>query len=709
MSAGSWLRARDPGGLAFARAVRVTIVAPSLFAIALEVFHEPATATTAAFGAVSALVFSDFGGPVVERVRAYLLLGAAGAALLALGTLASGSTAWSVPITFGVAAAARFSGNFGPRWAAAVSPLILAVVLGALVPAPAVAIPDRVLGWAVALVVSAIASVVILPTRTSTRVSGISADAATALAALLRIALDEPDTTARADARATLGRVTLSLRTASLMPIRPGGPGAVAMARRQVVDRLTRIARMLDVAFREPSVAVSPEMRAIGDAAATVLDVSALVMLERAPVSDLVAALSVRDQLRTEVFDEIERSIETHEDPATVLARVDAGFMARAGAWHAETVGHNVAYLAGAPAPVSEDERIADVPETSFRAAIERLDEFVDVHARPSSVWFRDAARAGVALAAAVFVARELGVDHAFWVALATLSVLRSSAMATGQTAVAAAIGTGIGFGVSSGVLAVVGLDRTALWTALVIGMFAVGYLPQVGGFSAGQAAFTFLVIALFNLLAPIGWHAGLTRVEDIAIGVIVSTVVAMLFWPRRLEPLVAQLVAGLSSAVGALLTHSVNLVPSDVWRSARRDVTIAEARTRAAMVEFLVQQRSAPQIVEPWIARLGVASHARSASDAIVRLDALFPVPADAADSALGPALRPSAAAVGNALGSVLGPPAELTAATLAHETREAALAAIADASPATGPVVRDLLTRDWLIAVAEMLETRP
>ena len=314
-----------------------------------------------------------------------------------------------------------------------------------------------------------------------------------------------------------------------------------------------------------------------------------------------------------------------------------------------------------------------------------------------------------MSLAAAVFVARELGVDHAFWVALATLSVLRSSALATGQSAVAAAIGTGIGFGVSAGVLAVVGLDRTTLWIVLVIGMFGLAFLPQVVGFWAGKTAFTITVVALFNLVTPKGWHTGLTRFEDIAIGVTVATVVAMLFWPRRLEPIVSQLIGGLSAATGALLGDSVRHVTPTAWRAARREVTISEARTRAAMVEFLVQQRSSPQTVEPWIARLGVASHARSAGDAIARLDELLPGPALAGDSALSSALRSSAAQVEHALGKGFGPPDALTSGSLASETRGAALGAIAEGSNPPGRVVRDLLTRDWLIAVTEMLETRP
>ena len=51
--------------------------------------------------------------------------------------------------------------------------------------------------------------------------------------------------------------------------------------------------------------------------------------------------------------------------------------------------------------------------------------------------------------------------------------------------------------------------------------------------FAAGQAAFTLVVIILFNIIQPTGWKVGLTRIEDVAIGCGVSIVVGLLFWPR--------------------------------------------------------------------------------------------------------------------------------------------------------------------------------
>jgi uncharacterized membrane protein YccC len=58
-------------------------------------------------------------------------------------------------------------------------------------------------------------------------------------------------------------------------------------------------------------------------------------------------------------------------------------------------------------------------------------------------------------------------------------------------------------------------------------------YSPRAISFTAGQAAFTTVIVILFNLLNPVGWMVGVVRIEDIAIGCAVSLVTGFLFWPR--------------------------------------------------------------------------------------------------------------------------------------------------------------------------------
>jgi hypothetical protein len=122
--------------------------------------------------------------------------------------------------------------------------------------------------------------------------------------------------------------------------------------------------------------------------------------------------------------------------------------------------------------------------------------------------------------------------------------VLRSNALNTGQEAVRAILGTLAGFIVGAALLVGIGTNTTLLWFLLPLAIFLAGVAPTVISFAGGQAAFTLTLVILFNIIQPTGWRVGLVRVEDIAIGVGVSLVVGVLFWPRGAGPALRQALA---------------------------------------------------------------------------------------------------------------------------------------------------------------------
>jgi uncharacterized membrane protein YccC len=136
-------------------------------------------------------------------------------------------------------------------------------------------------------------------------------------------------------------------------------------------------------------------------------------------------------------------------------------------------------------------------------------------------------------LGVAVLVADVSGVQHSFWIVLGTLSVLRSNALTTGQTALRGVLGTSAGFVVGGVLVEAIGTDRTVLWMLLPLAVVFAGLAPAVISFAAGQAGFTVTLLILYNLIQPTGWRVGLVRVEDVAIGCVISLVVGVLFWPR--------------------------------------------------------------------------------------------------------------------------------------------------------------------------------
>src|SRR5438067_2517306 len=180
-------------------------------------------------------------------------------------------------------------------------------------------------------------------------------------------------------------------------------------------------------------------------------------------------------------------------------------------------------------------------------------------HASFRSVWFLNSLRGSLALAAAVLVADISDVQHGFWVVLGTLSVLRTNAASTESTALRALGGTVLGFVLGALLLLGIGTSPAALWVALPIAVAVAAYAPGVLPFTIGQAAFTVVVLVLFNLLAPAGWKVGLLRIADVAIGSLVSLAVGVLFWPRGAASVVGDDLADAFRRGAAYLTQAVD------------------------------------------------------------------------------------------------------------------------------------------------------
>jgi Fusaric acid resistance protein-like len=144
-------------------------------------------------------------------------------------------------------------------------------------------------------------------------------------------------------------------------------------------------------------------------------------------------------------------------------------------------------------------------------------------------------------------------------VVLGTLSVLRTNAASTESTALRALGGTVIGFVVGALLLLGIGTSTPALWTALPIALAVAAYAPGTLPFTFGQAAFTVVVVVLFNLLVPVGWKVGLLRIQDVALGCLVSLVVGVLFWPRGAASVVGDDLSDAFQRGAAYLTQSVD------------------------------------------------------------------------------------------------------------------------------------------------------
>ena len=74
------------------RAVRATVVVPSLFALTDKVIGDPQMALFATFGGFATLVIASFSGTRKDKLVAHTGLAVAGSIVLIIGTLVSGTT-----------------------------------------------------------------------------------------------------------------------------------------------------------------------------------------------------------------------------------------------------------------------------------------------------------------------------------------------------------------------------------------------------------------------------------------------------------------------------------------------------------------------------------------------------------------------------------------------------------------------------------------
>jgi uncharacterized membrane protein YccC len=211
------------------------------------------------------------------------------------------------------------------------------------------------------------------------------------------------------------------------------------------------------------------------------------------------------------------------------------------------------------------------------------------------SVWLRNSLRGAAALALAVAVARMTDVSHAFWVALGTLSVLRSNALGTGATALRAVAGTVAGFAIGTAIMLGIGGHTGALWFLLPLAVLVAGAAAPVLSFTAGQAGFTVFVIILFNILVPAGWKVGLVRVEDVVLGCAVSVVVGLLFWPRGATAAFGQALCDAYRTGSRALVTAVDRLASpglDVpWQQADSRSMASYHRLEEAYRQFLAER----------------------------------------------------------------------------------------------------------------------
>jgi len=619
------LTARDPSLRATKRSVRAAVVVPAAFAIARAVSADANVQLFAAFGAVALLLFVDFPGRRGTQLRHLGALVVVGAVFIVVGTVSSADPVVAVVVTAVVAFAVLFGGILSPPVTTATMAALLAFVLSVSVSAPASAIPGRLAGWALAAVLSVPAVLLVWPRPFHDELRHKLSDTARSLAGLVGAHAEgrrDPDGVRVAETELAELRAQFESTTA---PPTGASPGDSALAK--LVCRMEWVGTNAVLGHQQALALDLPDVRQVNRAAAEVLTAAADLLCDRrgctvddpavagrveAAVGDLEAQRDRSQQASMErVLDGTAARRATEAlaldggEPAArlagtrssqqdrILGALDPTFRTRALSYAAEMVAEAAVEASGLDRPSGTDARRRE------RAIWGSAAQKAAAHADLRSVWFRNSLRGAVGLALAVAVAEATGVAHGFWVVLGTLSVLRSNATGTGATALRALVGTVVGFVVGSLVMVGVGDHFGVLWALLPLAVLLSGFAPAAVSFPAGQAAFTVLVVILFNIIDPTGWKVGLTRVEDVAIGCGVSVVVGFLFWPRGAAAALGRALGEAYAAGSAYLLRAVERAtsPADDLETdvARRATMGAFARMEDAYREYVSERGAKP------------------------------------------------------------------------------------------------------------------
>ncbi|MFJ4670885.1 FUSC family protein [Kitasatospora purpeofusca] len=574
------------------RAVRVTAAACAGFYTFRYGLDRPVSATYALFAAIALGVLARVEGSARARARTILWTLPAAWALVCLGTVLAAHS-WAAALGMvGVGFAVSYGSVGGPRMVGLANGLQLLYILPCFPPYSPDTLPQRLLGVTAGLLLLAAAELLLWPEPAPPDYRGRLARAALALAELADLAAD-----ACAGRSAAPGAVTAAADRArarldelrfSRVPVmeRPAGAGAVdrslthcAAALRYAGPQLLRILRLA-----RPC----PGAARLTAVTAQALRAAAAGLPRTGPVPDngvLERELAAFDTARAAEPRPGRADRGGHTDragPALGTAALDsaegARFVVRA-------------VRVGRRAPLPPDETPTDQRPGPFWYAYDpapllRWRRF-RANLTPRSVAFRNALRTAGALGAARLLAGGLDLSHGFWVLLATLTLMRTSAADTRMTLRPALVGTALGAAATAAVLLAVGEHPLVYALALPPVMLIAFTAGPALGQAWGQGLFTLVVALVFTQLAPASWRLAEARVVNVATGAAIGLLAGLCAWPRGGAQDLRRRAAALLEDSADALRETVAVLTG----TGRPGGALRRARTSALLTEAMYAQ----------------------------------------------------------------------------------------------------------------------
>ncbi|MFF5445564.1 FUSC family protein [Streptomyces sp. NPDC012888] len=520
-------------GGAARRAARVTVAAGTGFYLFLYGFGSATAATYALFTAVSLAALAHI--PGTGRQRAALMLRVAPWCwlLVALGTFLAVRTWSAVAGMLVIGFALAFVAVGGPRAAGAAPGLQLLYILPSFPPYDPGSLGERLGGATVGLVLIAVAEAFLFPDPPPVPYRARAAGAVR-LAGVCAGRLAEPPYALDArEAREAL-EAGAALRPSRVAEAdRPAGPGVrdralshTGLATRTLLNRLALLPA--PPAGREPSAPVRAALAAVARGAAEAAEALEAGadggVAKRGAVGG--GAGGAREDLaraRAELVAAARPGLPAAElrRHAAVLEVADAGLAV----WTAS----RIAVEGRAGAAVAAPGRFWYARLPAWRLWWHRLLG----HAGRRSVFFQNAVRISLALAAARLVAGVDSLPHGFWALLATLTLTRTTVAETRVTVRRALTGTLVGAVVAALLITVVGTHTDVYAAALPVLMMVAFTVGPVRGIGWAQGGFTVVIAFVFAQLAPATWQLAELRLLEVLTGSAIGAVFGLLAWPR--------------------------------------------------------------------------------------------------------------------------------------------------------------------------------
>lgn len=541
------LQAKDPDLLNLRKSARAALVAVPVFALMKVDLDTGPMATYAFFACFVALVYANFGGPRLSRALAYIAMIAICNVLIVVGALLSDTSVAATIAMFAIIFIVSFSAIFGGYTPSFMAPVALSFSLSVLDPINATAIDVRVIGWTIGGMTAMAAALLLWPVNRRPILRRSLAEACAGIATALD-AINDSEAAEAGYRRAADALV--KVRRQAGMPLRPVGPAARDIG---LIHAIEHVEQAIDLTRRvldnyDPT---QPPSTLYAACAHSFRRSAAVLREETDPKTGAQDMPRLQNALLAEVGATDKAIAEDKpENPDGVaeaeLARVRRSFpilaLSRNAMWVDVTT---AAALGGAQSAqpsetVLERKMVTDRPAETLR----RIHAIVSGALVLDGVIFRNAVRAAAALSLAIIVARFVPVEHGFWIMLAALVVLHSSAASTSVTALQAIAGTLMGFILAACILFLFQANTFALWVLLPICVFLSAYTPGVVNFLVGQVAFNAMVVVLFTLIDPAGITTAVLRIETVALGAACGGIMAFILWPRGARVALASAVA---------------------------------------------------------------------------------------------------------------------------------------------------------------------